>query len=701
MQDYKSKRIRIFKNGDVFTPSKKFVISPKLFRNYEQFLHTSSNELKLLTGAVRKIYTIEGKPVGGLDDFEEGGTYVATSGEFFKKAPYLLKEQQQPESASKKGDPRAYLKSWNDKTFLAETINEGKKEIPLFQPTSKAYRILAYSNGENNTPGIRLLLNYRTCRTFDQLLRFLSNTLHLSVRKIYDGKNGRQIKTLQDLRDGQVLIGAGNENYKEVNYLPRSPLDNGQSRREQEHIKNVNFFPNGDAYHHGFVVKVQKSRFDSIKKLLDHLNKSGSVGGIFANRIFSMKGKQIKDLDDLEHQQSYVLLSGSEQFFNINYNVNSIQALDAPKGLSGFTKNNELMSKIKFAKPIWAVQKLKAAPQKSQPQPIKNKAKKPATAQEDIEEEDTAKVIGDDDGDVFESKDINAFNPKELQNSEVSDNEEQIEEIENDGTEQDSASDADSELLKEFANSKEVGIEQDEEGRDTEKEDASDTEEDSQSGMLLKLKKSYINSELPDSESKVEEEIEEKVGAEADEEEEMENEITSDSQEDESASELETEKYPKKNNDNNDDIEEEKEEVEEDEDEDGDEEEEDEKEQESEEGSEEEIEENEIETTKTSRASINASIPELPSKSHSFTKGQKKSKIPKSVNSSVRSSLSSIQDVCGCWHIECLLQLQKNDLERFKYSNKNFEVINSEKQIAGFSLLKDEDKETVAKKFFV
>lgn len=44
----------------------------------------------MTSGAVRKIYTIEGRPIKRFDELEDAGTYVATSGENLKRVAYLL-----------------------------------------------------------------------------------------------------------------------------------------------------------------------------------------------------------------------------------------------------------------------------------------------------------------------------------------------------------------------------------------------------------------------------------------------------------------------------------------------------------------------------------------------------------------------------------------------------------------------------------
>ncbi len=53
-------------------------------------MHAVSDSVKLTSGAVRRIYTIEGRPVKRFDELADGGIYVATSGETLKKVSYQM-----------------------------------------------------------------------------------------------------------------------------------------------------------------------------------------------------------------------------------------------------------------------------------------------------------------------------------------------------------------------------------------------------------------------------------------------------------------------------------------------------------------------------------------------------------------------------------------------------------------------------------
>ena len=94
------RKVRLFRNGDAYTRGKKVIVTPKIYKNFEQLLYNVSNDIKLVNGAVRKIYDLEGRAVLSLDDLQEGGSYIAAGNEPFRKVLYKLKEDEKNSSLS-------------------------------------------------------------------------------------------------------------------------------------------------------------------------------------------------------------------------------------------------------------------------------------------------------------------------------------------------------------------------------------------------------------------------------------------------------------------------------------------------------------------------------------------------------------------------------------------------------------------------
>lgn len=57
------------------------------------------------------------------------------------------------------------------------------------------------------------------------------------------------------------------------------------------------------------------------------------------------------------------------------------------------------------------------------------------------------------------------------------------------------------------------------------------------------------------------------------------------------------------------------------------------------------------------------------------------------------------KDVCGRWHMPCLMEHQKAHVEMFVHSNPAFLPISKSSQLAGFSKLEQKDKDDIAALF--
>ncbi|KAI8818719.1 uncharacterized protein EV422DRAFT_162812 [Fimicolochytrium jonesii] len=293
VEDVRGKRIRVFRNGDMYDAGKRLVINPRVYRNYEQFLSRITAEINLVTGAARRVYTLDGQPLHTLDDIKDGSIYVATSGEHLKRIPYLIttdptlaaisssnirggpgrasgvgvrdrglsvaaSDVDEDERAATEAAQRpAYLRAsysrkrpsaWGagavNQRFgtsrVVKAADEGKqaeKERPLFGPTSKAYRVTVFVNGEATTPGTSLVLNYRNCKTYEQLLRNLTDNLQISVRKLYDAETGHRISSLRQLHEHQNIVASVSDGFKPVAYLIEH-FNRGKDPRGEDEVRS-------------------------------------------------------------------------------------------------------------------------------------------------------------------------------------------------------------------------------------------------------------------------------------------------------------------------------------------------------------------------------------------------------------------------------------------------------------------------------
>ena len=97
-------------------------------------MHQLAEDVPLTSGAVRRVYTIDGSPVRSLDDIKDGGMYVASGGETFKRVPYLLDDENVGEAAIKSRDIKSRRNKHTSYGMLNSDINTifNQKERPIF-----------------------------------------------------------------------------------------------------------------------------------------------------------------------------------------------------------------------------------------------------------------------------------------------------------------------------------------------------------------------------------------------------------------------------------------------------------------------------------------------------------------------------------------------------------------------------------------
>lgn len=363
LEEFKTRRIFIFKNGDSFTEGKKFVVSPRVYRNYEQFLHALSQDVKLENGAVRKVFSMDGKLITSLEDIVNDSLYVISNGESYKKAYYHLKDGDvELDLKDEDGNVipgRLLIKKRESKVskHLTDSLKKHQQSVVekgIFTSTTKGFRIVVFQNGEPTRPGSVAVMNYKNCKSFDQLLLNLTSIIHLQsgyVQKVFDAETGVRLTSLDQLHDGQNLVAAGFESFRKSEYALFNPLEKAVVLRQSEDIpRKVTFYPNGDAYHTGWIMSITNRRFSNLNKLLDYLN---SLNGVFSGNVRRIVAKdppheKITVPLNLVNGTDYVCLSGNDHLVDISYNQNAPRRItQGALGLSGYTKHNEFMSSIR------------------------------------------------------------------------------------------------------------------------------------------------------------------------------------------------------------------------------------------------------------------------------------------------------------------------------------------------------------------
>ncbi|KAM6298932.1 doublecortin domain-containing protein 2 [Aegotheles albertisi] len=80
--------IFLIANGDLISPVVRLLIPRKTLNHWDHILEMVTGKVTLSSGAVHRLYTLDGKLVQNGSDLENGQIYVAVGREKFKKLPY-------------------------------------------------------------------------------------------------------------------------------------------------------------------------------------------------------------------------------------------------------------------------------------------------------------------------------------------------------------------------------------------------------------------------------------------------------------------------------------------------------------------------------------------------------------------------------------------------------------------------------------
>ncbi|KAJ7405933.1 Doublecortin domain-containing protein 2 [Pitangus sulphuratus] len=80
--------IFLIANGDLISPAVRLLIPRKTLNHWDHILEMVTGKVTLRSGAVHRLYTLDGKLVQNGSDLENGQIYVAVGREKFKKLPY-------------------------------------------------------------------------------------------------------------------------------------------------------------------------------------------------------------------------------------------------------------------------------------------------------------------------------------------------------------------------------------------------------------------------------------------------------------------------------------------------------------------------------------------------------------------------------------------------------------------------------------
>ncbi|XP_064481421.1 serine/threonine-protein kinase DCLK1-like [Ornithodoros turicata] len=237
----RARRLTFYRNGDRFDKGLTYALSLEKVRTFDALLEDLTRVMTDLPMGVRYIFTADGRDkVSQLDSLLEGESYVCASTDHFSKLEYG-KQEPPPQwtlSRSTRGIPG--MRTSNK----LHHFNSGM-DSPGGRNFIRPKLVTVMRNGIRPRKAVRILLNHRTARSFEQVLDDVTRVIQLdsgAVRKVFS-LGGKQVTCLEDFFGPEdIFIAYGAEKYshddfdldteecKILNSTVRTP---GSCRRER------------------------------------------------------------------------------------------------------------------------------------------------------------------------------------------------------------------------------------------------------------------------------------------------------------------------------------------------------------------------------------------------------------------------------------------------------------------------------------
>ena len=220
-----------------------------------------------------------------------------------------------------------------------------------FAPT---VTVRVYKNGNRNFLGKTLVINRRHIRTMDALYDQL--TAHISafnaVRKICTPIGGRPVHSLESIRNKNVYVAAGREEFKKLNYAdlgvskPRPPrktnispkktvvVTEGRHKMDYEwgkrDLKILYVFCNGDVFKPKVKIVLQKRLQQSMEQILNIVQEHVFLAAAIA-ALYTKDGKLVLTPADLVTGGDYVAVERGRCFKRMNYGEGASSLSRSPR----------------------------------------------------------------------------------------------------------------------------------------------------------------------------------------------------------------------------------------------------------------------------------------------------------------------------------------------------------------------------------
>ncbi|XP_077558992.1 serine/threonine-protein kinase DCLK1-like isoform X2 [Haemaphysalis longicornis] len=204
----RARRLTFFRNGDRFDRGLVYALSSEKVRTFEALLEDLTRIMVDLPMGVRFIFSGDGREkVSQLEQLCEGCVYVCSSTDHFVRLPYGRQDPPRPHwtlGRSTRGIPGT------------PTANSPLPSSALHHGFVRPKLITVIRNGVRPRKAVRVLLNHKTARSFEQVLDDVTRVVNLdsgAVRKVFT-LTGKPVTSLADFfGPDDIFIAYGVEKY--------------------------------------------------------------------------------------------------------------------------------------------------------------------------------------------------------------------------------------------------------------------------------------------------------------------------------------------------------------------------------------------------------------------------------------------------------------------------------------------------------
>jgi len=290
----KAKVIKVFRNGDKKSNPVKITLNLKRLPTMEHLLKHTTQEVKLVTGSVRKFCDLQGNQIRRLAEFFDGQEYVACGGEPFKPTSYDLAQ------STEATEEVATEEVATEEVATEEVATE---EVAT-EETAATEEASAEEVGTEEQATEEVATEEVAATPEEEVPRYASPTVARLGKLLTSPPKAK-------LSPAQPVVKTYVEKRKKEEKLEKFGV-------QAPKAKVIFVFRNADKRHGGERVAVNLKRFPTMKDLFRGLDNTVKLFTGSVRKITDTQGKLVTNLDQLKDGGCYVACGG-EPFFPLPY----------------------------------------------------------------------------------------------------------------------------------------------------------------------------------------------------------------------------------------------------------------------------------------------------------------------------------------------------------------------------------------------